>query len=150
LKPEANKTLLFRAGPLLPLLVLTFGWQIAASAGVLPATVQPAGGIHSLGAAASFTGDLDCLIAREIEETPAPVCDNSPNPWNDRDEISPSPNQEARIPSRNDHLFSSFRLHPSSLSLPRSAGTVPAFFFPAHFSDSLHELIRERAPPSLT
>ena len=54
----------------------------------------------------------------------------------------------AKLPSRSDHLFSSFRLHPSSFALTRSVGTVPAFLFPAHSSDSLHQHIRERAPPT--
>jgi hypothetical protein len=55
----------------------------------------------------------------------------------------------AEFSTRPDPPPSSFFLHTSYFSLTRSAGNVPAFLFPTHSSsDSLHEYIRERAPPS--
>jgi hypothetical protein len=92
---------------------------------------------------------LDCLTACEIEEEPALVCDNSPNPWNDRDQLSLPLNDKAVLPSRCDQetpQTTSTTLDPIVLRRP---GIIPAFLFPTHSSDSLHEHIRERAPPSL-
>jgi hypothetical protein len=54
----------------------------------------------------------------------------------------------ATSPTRHEGFPSFFRLHSSSFSLARSLGTVPSFLFSPYSSDSLHEHIRERAPPS--
>jgi len=127
---------------LLPLAALACFVSFSSAAKAQASTDTPAVASHS-----SLDG-VDCA-AYEVAEEPIQVCDNFPNPWNDLDEISLPSDDKAILPSRNDHLFSSFRLHPSSFSLTRGVGTVPAFLFPAHSSDSLREQIRERAPPVL-
>jgi len=100
-------------------------------------------------AIASIDG-FNCITAYEVEEDPTHVCDNSPNPWNDLDEISLPSEDKAVIPSRFDQetpRFTTTTLDPFALRPP---GLVPAFLFPNHSSDSSPDHIRERAPPSLT
>jgi hypothetical protein len=84
-----------------------------------------------------------------VAEEPTQVCDNSPNPWNDLDEISLPLNDKAVIPSRSGQetpRTTTTTVAPITLRQP---GFVPAFLFSAHSFDSLREQIRERAPPIL-
>lgn len=86
-------------------------------------------------------------MADDLEEKPAQVCESSPNPWNDLDEISLPLNDKAVIPSRygqSTPQTTGTTLAPITLQ----PGLVPAFLFPAHSSDSSPEHTRERAPPS--
>jgi hypothetical protein len=93
---------------------------------------------------------IDCITAYEADEEPLQICEDSSDPWNDLDEISLPANDRAVLPSRNDHLFSSFILLPSTFPLTlHQPGIIPAFLLPTHFSSSLREHIRERAPPTL-
>jgi hypothetical protein len=110
------------------------------------AEAQP---LANAAAVASIDG-FDCITAYEVEEEPAQVCDISPDPWNDLDEISAALNDKAVIPSRYDQETPHFTgTIVDSISL-RPPGFVPAFLFLAHSSDSLPEHICERAPPGLT
>jgi hypothetical protein len=92
---------------------------------------------------------IDCITAFDVEEDSTQVCDNTPNPWNDVDEIALPLEDKAVIPSRNDQgtpYFTTTTLDSIALTQP---GLVPAFLFSVHSSDSLREQIRERAPPVL-
>ena len=91
---------------------------------------------------------FDCITADDLEEKPTQICENSPVPWNDLDEISLPMNDKAVIPSRygqSTPQTTGTTLAPITLQ----PGLVPAFLFPAHSSDSAPEHIHERAPPSL-
>jgi len=115
-------------------------FQFASSAKAQAAVNSPA--------VASIDG-LDCITAYDADDAPFQICEDTSDPWNDLDEISLPEENKAIIPPRNDHLFSSFRLHPSSFPLTRSVGTIPAFLFSTQSSFCLHEHLRERAPPTL-
>jgi hypothetical protein len=90
---------------------------------------------------------IDCITAYDAEEDSTQVCDNSPNPWNDLDEISLPLNDKAVIPSRSGQetpRTTTTTVAPITLRQP---GFVPAFLFSTYSSDALREQIRERAPP---
>jgi hypothetical protein len=92
---------------------------------------------------------LDCITAYEVEEDSTQVCDNSPNPWNDLDEISLPSDDKAVIPSRGDQETPHFTTTTLDSIALRQPGFVPAFLFSSYSSNSLREQIRERAPPIL-
>ena len=99
-------------------------------------------------AVASIDG-IDCVTSYDADEE-ALVVDNSSGLPNDLDEISLPAGAKAVIPSRNDHVFSSFTLHTSSFFLTPSLSFL-RLGQPVRspYNSSLHEHIRERAPPSL-
>jgi hypothetical protein len=135
-------------GSILPLLaVLCLLFPSSAKAQAL--TTSPDGPAYTLAASPGSIDGIDCITANDVNDEPLQICEDSSDPWNDLDEISPPSDDKATLPSRDDHLFSSFRLPPSSFSLTRSVGTIPAFLFSTHASFCLHEHLRERAPPSL-
>jgi hypothetical protein len=149
LKPEAKKTAPARCCPVpfgirhsafVILLALVSLFSFSSSANAQTLADAPA--------IASVDG-FNCITAYEVEEEPAHVCDNAPNPWNDLDEISLPLEDKAVIPSRFDQetpRFTTTTLDPFALRPP---GFVPAFLFPNDSSDSPPDHIRERAPPSL-
>jgi hypothetical protein len=92
---------------------------------------------------------LDCITSYDVVEEPAQVCDNSPNPWNDLDEICLSTDDKAVIPTRSTKETPQTTGTTVDTIALRRPGIVPAFLFSTHSSDSLHEHIRERAPPTL-
>jgi len=107
-------------------------------------------GTYSLGTSGNSVDGFDCVTAYEVEEGPAQVCGNPPNPWNDLDEIALPSDDKAVIPSRYNQEtphFTGTTVDPIALRQP---GFVPAFLFPAHSTDSLSQHLHERAPPSLT
>jgi hypothetical protein len=142
LKTEADNTAAFRPGSLVRLFfvlsLLLISVPALADAATIPATPE------------TFDLDsIDCIAADDADEEPLQATGN-PARLPGGPEQGPSVSADrANLPSRSDHLFSSFILPPSSFSLTRSVGTVPAFLFPTSFSDSLREHLRERAPPSL-
>jgi hypothetical protein len=129
-------------GSILPLVAIAFSFLSFSTS----AKAQTLAGTPAVASVDGF----DCITAYEVEEETTQVCDNAPNPWNDLDEISLPGEAKAVIPSRYDQgtpRFTGTTIDPITLRQP---GLVPAFLFPAHSSDSPHEHIRERAPPSLT
>jgi hypothetical protein len=84
-----------------------------------------------------------------VEEEPAQICESSPNPWNDLDQISLPSNDKAVIPSRRQHATALTTSTTHNTIALRRPGFVPAFLFSIHFSNSYRAHVRERAPPSL-
>jgi hypothetical protein len=120
-------------------------------AGTSPATHSPtATDAVALHTSPGIDG-IDCITTYEAEEEPLQICEDSSDLPNDLDEIANPSADRAVIPSRNDHSFSSFRLHPSSFPLtPRlsachSLSSTDFFHLPSYLLLSS----AERAPPSL-
>jgi hypothetical protein len=123
-------------GSILPLIALVFFFPFSSSAKAQSVAMPGLDG-------------LDCITAYELAEDTTQVCDNSPTPRNDLEEISLPADNTAVIPSRYDQgtpRTTSTTLDPITLRRP---GIIPAFLFSAYSSDSLREQIRERAPPVL-
>jgi hypothetical protein len=91
---------------------------------------------------------IDCVTAYDSDEAPLQICEDSSDPWNDLDEISLPSNDRAVIPSRDDSTTPHFTTTTVDSIVLRQPGLVPAFLLPTHFSNSLREHNRERAPPS--
>jgi hypothetical protein len=156
LKPEADSTGLFKRGYLGCSLGKAFPIRAIR---VIRGSILPLVGVvcffpfsssakANAPVVASIDG-LDCITAYDVAEEPTQICDNSPNPWNDLDEISLPLNDKAVIPSRSGQetpRTTTTTVAPITLRQP---GFVPAFLFSTYFSDSLREQIRERAPPIL-
>jgi hypothetical protein len=120
------------------LVAVVFSWQFATSACAQATLSSP--GIDS----------FDCVTAFEVEEDTTQVWGNSPNPWNDLDEISLQLNDKAVIPSRSSQETPQTTSTTADTIVLCRPGVIPAFLLPTHFSESLHEHIRERAPPILS
>ena len=92
---------------------------------------------------------IDCITAYETDDAPLQVCENSPDPWNDLDEISLPSENKATIPSRDDQATPDFTTTTLNVIALHQPGIIPAFLLSTHSSFCLCEHLRERAPPSL-
>jgi hypothetical protein len=93
---------------------------------------------------------IDCVTAYDIsDDAPLQTCDNSPDPWNDFDEISLPTNDKAVLPSRFQQNTAFYVTTSYDAVTLRRLGTVPNLLLSAHSFYSLREHLRERAPPSL-
>jgi hypothetical protein len=127
------------------MLALAFCLFLAGSANAQPPVISLEVGLSSSCDRADYTAP------ENKKPQPAPANNGSSDSTTDLDDNDGSSDDvSADTTTRHDPPPSSFFLHKSAFSLTRSAGNVPAFLFPAHFSDFLHEHIRERAPPGLT
>jgi hypothetical protein len=123
------------------LVAVICSWQLATSAKAQAIATAPA--------VCSIDG-LDCITSYEVEEEPAQVCDNSPNPWNGLGETASVTDDEAVIPSGDDKdppQFTATTLDELTLRLLSISSLRQPERSPYHYC--LLEHLRERAPPTL-
>lgn len=125
-------------GSILPLIAFAFSFLQFSSTANTPTVVgSPA--------------NSGCIASENKQEQPLPDSNNSPDSTTDLDDRDGSLDElSADTTTRSDQETPWFTTTtPATIALHRP-GFVPAFLFLTHSSDSLHENIRERAPPGLT
>jgi hypothetical protein len=92
-----------------------------------------------------------CIASENKQEQPLPDSNNSPDSTTDLDDSDGSLDElSADTTTRYDQETPWFTTTTAATIALHRPGFVPAFLFSNHSSDSLHENIRERAPPGLT
>ena len=111
------------------------------------ATAPPPGSTYTLEAITDSIDAADCTTV-ECAEVERLLTKGNPGRLPiDSDELPGVSADRAHHSARYDQFLSSFFLLPSSFSLTRQPGIVPAFLFPTLSSESLRGHLRERAPP---
>lgn len=128
--------------------LLLVSWQFSASARAT--NITPDGGAYTLAPVPSSIDGIDCITADDADEEPLQICDDSSDlpddpvgggavVWADKASIPSRLNQDPP-----QFLVTNFNIAPLC-----SLGTDPIPLLPVPAFYSLHEHIRERAPPSV-
>jgi len=99
--------------------------------------------------ATSSIGGVDCIAAYDVVEEPMQVADKSSD-WPNNSDTGPGVSvDKATIPARGQKKPLHFTETHFEIVIIHELPTDPVFLFPIHCFYTVHEHIRERAPPSL-
>jgi hypothetical protein len=106
---------------------------------------------NDYGSVPSSSDGLDCITAYDIvEEEPLQTCDRSSG-WPNNSGCGPSVSVDrATIPTRTNKKPIHFAETHFQIVTVHEIAADPVFLFPIHCFYTVHEHIRERAPPRLT
>lgn len=127
--------------------LLFFSWQFAASA---RAATTPDGNAYLLVAASSSIDGIDCITADDAEEELLQVVADKSAGWPNDSDNGPSVSADrATVPTRTNKKPLHFAETHFEVVTIQELAADPVLLFPVHCFYSVHEHIRERAPPSL-
>ena len=112
-------------------------------------TTTQDGSAYALTTANGSIDGIDCITADDTQEEPVQVCEDSSDPMQDSDLSESVWADKAVIPSRTNKKplqLAETRFAPVTL---HDLGNAPILLLVTHCFYSLHEHIRERAPPGL-
>lgn len=112
-------------------------------------TLSPDGSAYLLVTTYSSIDGIECITAEDPHEEPLQVADKSADWPNDSDQGPSMSVDRATIPSRHDQGPPQFSITRLEVVAQREPGMTPVFSLLVHCFYSLHEHIRERAPPGV-